>query len=61
MIGREPDLTFIIDMDPAKGHARAKGRNGSEERFEDFGTGLQAQMRAGFLELGAANSPTAAW
>jgi len=28
MIGREPDLTFIIDMDPAKGHARAKGRGG---------------------------------
>lgn len=51
MIGREPDLTFIIDMDPSKGHARAKGRNGSEERFEDFGTALQEQMRAGFLAL----------
>jgi dTMP kinase len=54
MIGREPDLTFIIDMDPATGHARAKGRQGSEERFEDFGTDLQARMRAGFLELAAA-------
>ncbi|HHS94434.1 MAG TPA: dTMP kinase [Rhodobacterales bacterium] len=53
MIGREPDLTFIIDMDPAKGHARAKGRQTAEERFEDFGTGLQAQMRAGFLALAA--------
>ncbi|SMH53239.1 dTMP kinase [Maritimibacter sp. HL-12] len=51
MIVREPDLTFIIDMDPAKGHARAKGRGGHEERFEDFGAGLQAQMRAGFLAL----------
>lgn len=51
MIGREPDLTFIIDMDPAKGHSRAKGRGGSEERFEDFGTELQEQMRAGFLDL----------
>ncbi len=51
MIGREPDLTFIIDMDPAKGHSRAKGRGGSEERFEDFGTGLQVRMRAGFLSL----------
>ena len=40
MIGREPDLTFIIDMDPEKGHARAKGRGGTEERFEDFGTDL---------------------
>jgi dTMP kinase len=54
MIGREPDLTFIIDMDPATGHARAKGRQGSEERFEDFGTDLQARMRTGFLELAAA-------
>jgi dTMP kinase len=51
MIGREPDLTFVIDMDPAKGLARAKGRGGHEERFEDFGEGLQARMRAGFLAL----------
>ncbi|MDY6859368.1 MAG: dTMP kinase [Pseudomonadota bacterium] len=51
MIGREPDLTFIIDMDPALGLARAKGRNGAEERFEDFGEALQQKMRAGFLDL----------
>lgn len=51
MIGREPDLTFIIDMDPARGLARAKGRQGTEERFEDFGQELQVQMREGFLEL----------
>ncbi|WP_204115750.1 dTMP kinase [Shimia biformata] len=51
MIGREPDLTILIDMDPDKGHARAKGRQTAEERFEDFGTELQAQMRAGFLAL----------
>lgn len=51
MIGHEPDLTILIDMDPDVGHARAKGRGGTEERFEDFGAGLQAQMRAGFLAL----------
>jgi dTMP kinase len=51
MIGREPDLTFVIDMDPALGLSRAKGRNGTEERFEDFGEGMQAQMRAAFLAL----------
>ena len=51
MIGREPDLTFIIDMDPDTGHARAKGRATSEERFEDFGAGLQARLRRGFLAL----------
>lgn len=51
MIGREPDLTLLIDMDPAIGLARAKGRQGKEERFEDFGVALQEKMRAGFLAL----------
>ena len=53
MIGVEPDLTFIIDIDPVKGLARAKSRQGTEERFEDFGITLQAAMRAGFLTLAA--------
>jgi len=51
MIGREPDVTLLIDMDPATGLARAKGRQGREERFEDFGLDLQEKMRAGFLSL----------
>ena len=55
MIRREPDLTVIIDMDPSKGHARAKGRRTAEERFEDFGADLQVRMRQGFLDLAAAN------
>lgn len=56
MIGQEPDATFLIDMDPDLGHARAKGRGGSEERFEDFGAELQHKMRAGFLELARRNA-----
>lgn len=51
MIGVEPDITVLIDMDPDDGLRRAKGRGGHEERFEDFGTGLQKAMRAGFLAL----------
>ncbi len=51
MIGREPDLTVLIDMDPATGLARAKSRQTAEERFEDFGQALQEQMRKGFLNL----------
>lgn len=51
MIGREPDLTVLIDMDPEVGLARAKSRRGTEERFEDFGPELQRRMRAGFLAL----------
>lgn len=51
MIGREPDLTVLIDLDPDTGLARAKGRRGHEERFEDFGPELQRRMRTGFLAL----------
>lgn len=51
MIGREPDLTFLIDIDPAVGLSRAKGRQGHEERFEDMGLAMQARMRDGFLSL----------
>jgi dTMP kinase len=53
MIGREPDLTFLIDIDPEVGLSRAKGRNGHEERFEDMGLEMQRRMRAGFLALAA--------
>lgn len=51
MIGVEPDLTILIDMDPAEGLSRALSRKGAEERFEDFGEDLQKAMRAGFLAL----------
>jgi dTMP kinase len=51
MIGIEPDLTLLFDMDPEIGLKRAKGRQTSEERFEDFGQGFQEKCRAAFLEL----------
>jgi len=51
MIGREPDMTILIDMDSDTGLTRALSRQGVEERFESFGADLQAQMRAGFLSL----------
>lgn len=51
MIGVEPDLTVLIDMDPAEGLSRALSRNTVEERFEDFGESLQVAMRKGFLSL----------
>jgi dTMP kinase len=56
MIGVEPDLTVLIDMDPETGLARALGRKSTEERFETFGADLQARMRAGFLDLARANA-----
>jgi len=54
MIGREPDLTLLFDMDPDVSHARAVERDSIDSRFESFGTGLQKAMRSGFLELAAA-------
>ncbi|MGR3802780.1 dTMP kinase [Marinibacterium profundimaris] len=57
MIGDEPDVTLLIDMDPETGLSRARGRRGHEERFEDFGLDLQTRMREGFLDL-AAEFPT---
>jgi len=53
MIGVEPDLTLLIDMDPEAALSRAKARATAEERFEDFGLPLQQKMRAGFLALAA--------
>ncbi len=51
MIGKEPDLTFIIDMDPATALQRGLARNSGEDRFEDFGLAFQETLRAGFLAL----------
>lgn len=55
MIGREPDLTFIIDMDPATALERGLARNSGEDRFEDFGLAFQETLRHGFLALAHAN------
>ena len=54
MIGREPDLTILIDIDPDVGLSRARARKGHEERFEDFGADMQRRMRAAFLDLARA-------
>jgi dTMP kinase len=51
MIGVEPDLTFLIDIDPAVGLGRAQARAGNELRFEDMGLDMQRKMRTGFLAL----------
>ena len=55
MIGMEPDLTILIDIDPALGLSRAKTRAGPEMRFEDMGLDLHLKARAAFLDLAAKN------
>ncbi|RLJ60137.1 thymidylate kinase [Litoreibacter meonggei] len=51
MIGREPDLTLIIDMDPDIALERGLARGSGEDRFEEFGAQFQHKLRAGFLGL----------
>ncbi|SIT84633.1 dTMP kinase [Pontibaca methylaminivorans] len=51
MIGREPDLTLLIDMDPEQALARALARGGAEARFENRGSTMQKRIRAAFLAL----------
>ncbi len=55
MIGRDPDMTFIIDMDPAVALQRGLARRSGEDRFEDFGLPFQETLRHGFLALAHAN------
>ncbi|WP_128516473.1 dTMP kinase [Tabrizicola thermarum] len=51
MIGVEPDVTLLFDIDPAVGLSRANARAGTELRFEDMGLAFQQKARAGFLAL----------
>jgi dTMP kinase len=51
MIGVEPDITILVDIDPNVGLSRAKSRQTAEERFEDFGVEMQIKMRSAFMEL----------
>lgn len=54
VIGREPDLTIVIDMDPEVALTRGLARGSGEDRFEDFGLPFQQKLRAGFLALAKA-------
>jgi dTMP kinase len=53
MIGLEPDLTLILDLDPDTARTRGLARGGDEDRFERFGADFQHRLRAGFLALAA--------
>ncbi len=50
-IGVDPDLTFVIDLDPAEAAARASNRGGAEDRFERLGLAFQQDLRRGFRAL----------
>ena len=56
MIGIEPDLTFVIDIEPEISLGRGQARGGSEDRFEGMGLAFQHRLRDGFHALAAENS-----
>lgn len=51
MIAIEPDLTFVIDIDPEVSLRRGHARNTVEDRFEGMGLDFQIKLRAGFRAL----------
>lgn len=55
VIGKDPDLTFIIDMDPSEALRRGLERDSGEHRFEEMGQGFQDRVREGFRALAGDN------
>lgn len=55
-IGLDPDLTLVLDLDPADATARTGGRTtqAGEDRFERKGAAFQAGLRSAFLAIAAA-------
>ena len=52
----EPDLTFILDIDPQVGIARSMARSGNDEqRFEHMDLTFHHNLRNGFLEIAQKN------
>ncbi len=50
-IGREPDLTLILEVDPARALARGRGPEAGEGRFEAMGLPFQRRLAEGFRAL----------
>ena len=55
-IGINPDITFLIDMDPEVALNRALNRANNEDRFESYGINFQRQLRQNFLDIANTNS-----
>jgi dTMP kinase len=51
----KPDLTLILDLDPAVGLQRATARGTTENRFEKFGAEFHERLRQSFLDIARRN------
>ncbi len=51
LIAINPDITFLIDMDPEIALNRALSRKTDEDRFENYGINFQYELREKFLDI----------
>jgi dTMP kinase len=54
--GTRPDLTLILDLPVAAGHARIASRTHAETRFEAKGEAFHQRLREGFLAIARVES-----
>lgn len=55
VIGREPEVTLLVDMEPEAALRRGLARRSGEDRFETFGLPFQRALREGYLALARAH------
>jgi dTMP kinase len=55
-IGLVPDLTIVLDVEPAVAFARLKARGGEPDRYERLGADFHARVRAGFRSIAEAET-----
>jgi len=51
--GIKPDITFMLDLDPAQGLGRAEMRSSDASSYETLGLEYHQRVREGFLEIAA--------
>ena len=51
LIAINPDITFLIDMEPEIALERALSRSTEEDRFENYGISFQRELRKNFLDI----------
>ena len=51
----EPDITFVLDIDPKVGLKRSLDRSNQENRFESYNIDFHNKIRSAFLEIANKN------
>ena len=51
----EPDVTFVLDIDPKVGLKRSLDRSNQENRFESYNVDFHNKIRSAFLEIAKKN------